>query len=234
MPRLLLVRHAQASFYGADYDVLSELGVRQAQLLGDHWARAGLDVARVFVGPRRRHAHTCAEVKAAFEARGLKFPEPERLAELDEHHGMGVVQSQLGLAGTTPESMAVMNPAPADDAGRLATLRRYVEILRSWALGHIEDPRFESWAAFRARVHAAMDAVAPADATGTTLVFTSGGVVSASAGAILGLDDGRIIDLHTVVRNTAVSEIALLGARRRLVDFNTIAHLATPDLATLV
>ena len=39
MPTVLLVRHGQASFGAADYDVLSDLGRRQAQAAGRELAR---------------------------------------------------------------------------------------------------------------------------------------------------------------------------------------------------
>jgi len=38
MSELYLIRHGQASFGTADYDRLSEKGIRQASVLGDHLA----------------------------------------------------------------------------------------------------------------------------------------------------------------------------------------------------
>ena len=38
MGSIYLIRHGQASFGADDYDVLSPLGVRQAEVLGDHLA----------------------------------------------------------------------------------------------------------------------------------------------------------------------------------------------------
>ena len=55
---LLLVRHGQASFGTADYDVLSETGWEQGRLLGD-WLRArGVTPTAVVRGGMRRHRET--------------------------------------------------------------------------------------------------------------------------------------------------------------------------------
>jgi hypothetical protein len=37
MGRLLLIRYAQASFLSQNYDKLSDLGEKQARLLGEYW-----------------------------------------------------------------------------------------------------------------------------------------------------------------------------------------------------
>ena len=37
MAAIYLIRHGQASFGKADYDQLSELGIKQAKILGKHW-----------------------------------------------------------------------------------------------------------------------------------------------------------------------------------------------------
>ena len=55
MSRLFMVRHAQASFGGPDYDQLSEVGEEQARRLGAHWVQQGMIFDQIFIGPRRRH-----------------------------------------------------------------------------------------------------------------------------------------------------------------------------------
>ena len=51
MATLLLVRHAQASFFGPTYDRLTEHGRRQARLLGQHWLSTGIRPRRLVIGP---------------------------------------------------------------------------------------------------------------------------------------------------------------------------------------
>jgi len=70
MSVLTLVRHAQASFHAADYDALSPLGREQARLLGEYWARRGIDFDEVYCGPRVRQRHTAEIVGAAVTQAG--------------------------------------------------------------------------------------------------------------------------------------------------------------------
>jgi len=60
MGRLLLIRYAQASFLSQNYDKLSDLGEKQALLLGKYWARRNIAFDRAFSGPGARYKDTAA------------------------------------------------------------------------------------------------------------------------------------------------------------------------------
>lgn len=64
MSRVLLLRHAQASYLEPDYDKLSPIGEKQARALGEYWARQKINFDRVFSGPRVRQMDT-ARIAAA-------------------------------------------------------------------------------------------------------------------------------------------------------------------------
>ncbi|HET9947421.1 MAG TPA: phosphoglycerate mutase family protein, partial [Longimicrobiales bacterium] len=109
MSRLLLVRHAQASFSAdperafVDYDRLSPLGRAQAEALGVELAGAGIVFDRVWVGPAERHRETAEGVGRVYRDRGLAWPEPEELPELGEHDGALVVRAALAAPGWEEE-----------------------------------------------------------------------------------------------------------------------------------
>lgn len=233
MGELVLVRHGQASFFGASYDELSPLGLRQSAALGDHWARHHLEVATVYVGPRRRHHQTYERVSAAFRARGLPFPAAQELAELDEHHGLAVMKHALGGSGA---STAAINPLEESEAAREQIVRRffirYVEVMGEWASGALVVPDVETWAEFRARSLRALDIMCTG--AGTAVAFTSGGLVSSATGWLLGLDATRVIDLSANLRNTALTEVRWSARRRSLVSFNGLPHLPDPKAVTAV
>jgi broad specificity phosphatase PhoE len=69
-----LVRHAQAGTRDA-YDALSELGKRQARLLGEHFVPQGIQFASAYVGGLSRQQQTSAEIGAACADAGVCFPE---------------------------------------------------------------------------------------------------------------------------------------------------------------
>ena len=233
MGTLVLVRHAQASFFGATYDELSDLGRTQARALGAHWALHGVRFDHVYVGPLRRHQQTLALVAEAFGARGLPWPEAVELPELREHDGLAVLRHALGRGGATDQGLP---PADPGDEGRDRLLReflkQYLAIMRDWARGALEVPGTEPWAEFRARSLCALDRMCEGD--GSAVAFTSGGLVSSAAGWLLGLDDDRVIDLSAVLRNTALTEVRFGTRRRGLVSFNAIPHLPDPATATAV
>src|SRR5207244_11804069 len=93
MSVLRLVRHAQASFHANNYDELSTLGQKQAQLLGEFWARRRIDFDEVYCGPRVRQSHTAEIVGSAYARAGKTWPEPVVLAELDEYDLGGLVKN---------------------------------------------------------------------------------------------------------------------------------------------
>ena len=186
MGRVILVRHGQASFFGASYDRLSPLGREQARALGDHWARHGVAFDRVYVGPRTRHRETCELVAEAYAQRGLPWPRAIELPELDEHHGLTVIKHQLGRTDLDNDAL---HPGEVGDGEREHAIRQffrhYLEIMREWARGSITVAGVEPWSEFRARALRVLDLLCTApgpDAGGAGAVaFTSGGLVSFNA-----------------------------------------------------
>jgi broad specificity phosphatase PhoE len=232
MGQLVLVRHGQASFFGASYDELSALGREQARALGDHWAQHGVSFDRVYVGPRRRHRQTFELVAEAYRDRGLPWPAATDLPDLDEHHGLAVIKHQLGRTDLDNDAL---HPGEIGDGEREHAIRQFfrhfVEIMRDWARGTIAVDGVEPWADFRARALRALDTLC-AEPHARVCAFTSGGLVCAVTGWLLSLDDDRIVDLSLVLRNTALTEVSYSARRRSLFSFNGLPHLADPRFAT--
>ena len=229
MAQVVLVRHAQASFFAPNYDELSALGRQQAQALGQYWANAGFQVDRIYVGPRQRHRATCEVVLAAMRASGARWPDPEPLELLDEHEGIKAVKRMLGHG----DGPGILASAGSDrEESRRRFFQAYARSLGEWAAGRFELPGIETWREFQARAARALEVLC--GGSGRSLAFTSGGLVSAALGALLGLDAERVIDLSLVLRNTAITELSQSGARRRLISFNAIPHLADPEAVTAV
>jgi broad specificity phosphatase PhoE len=230
MASVTLVRHAQASFFGADYDQLSELGLHQARQLGEYWADTGFEVDRVYVGPLRRHQQTLDQVSSIFRTRGLRFPDAQPLEALNEHDVLKVMK--YTLAGSASGlATAPSDPGPAErDAIKRQFLEHYLAVMRDWSAGQLVVPDTESWSDFRHRSLTALDRLC--DGRGRTVAFTSAGWVSSAIGWLLGLDDTRIIELSSVLRNTSLSELHHSARRRMMVSFNTVPHITDPTSIT--
>src|SRR5260370_29194292 len=95
MGRLLLIRHAQASFLSQNYDRLSDLGEKQARLRGEYWAKRSIGFDRASTGLGVRHKNTASLARDACVHAGLQFPEPVVVPEFDEYQGDEVLRRSL-------------------------------------------------------------------------------------------------------------------------------------------
>jgi broad specificity phosphatase PhoE len=215
---LLLVRHGQASFGGDDYDVLSELGFEQARLLGGRLARLATPVNAVLSGRLRRQRET---VQGICETLGYDASLAQVQPELDEYDMRPVMAGDPAVFRFSPGSAAAR--ARANEALDLA--------LERWVAGSAPDGRVpdgkapdgETFAAFTDRVGGVL--AGAAERPGVTLAVTSGGVISAVAAELLGLDTRSWIKLNRCIVNTSVSKVLFGRSGRTLVSLNDHAHL---------
>jgi broad specificity phosphatase PhoE len=238
MSALYLVRHGKASaFSQTDYDQLSEPGFAQSRCLGEHWAARKVVFDAVYVGPRKRHVQTHDVVRDIYRARGLAWPEPVALSDLDEHDGIGLlfkVLPQLAAEDDVIQRIATglargEQPSPTDV---LAVFRK---ITRRWVRGELGHDDVEDWNAFRVRVARALTRMTDGLGKGKRVVaFTSAGAVAAAIGAVLEVKDEMVLDLSWSLHNGSVSELAFSDGRWGMRTFNAIEHLTDPALVTSV
>jgi broad specificity phosphatase PhoE len=216
MSQVLLVRHGQASWGAADYDVLSDLGAEQAAVLGRSFTDRGVRPVALLHGGMQRQRETA---RILGEAAGWgAWTEDDAWDEMNHEE---VLQRQPhAFAGDTPTKREFQAWFEA------ATDR--------WAAGRHDHEYGESFTAFGDRVLGALDAlVARLDPSGTAVVVTSGGPIARITAGLLGGD----VDVHRraapVVVNTSVTKVVVGQRGATLVSFNEHSHLeATPELLT--
>jgi broad specificity phosphatase PhoE len=222
MPVISLVRHGQASFGAADYDVLSELGHRQAALLDAALAGRGATAEVVRAGSLKRQFDTALACRRS--ARGAVVQD----ARWDEYDSAGVVVHHAVAAAEPPRDAA------GDPVGIGApegiTSQEFQEVLDEALLAWIRagegSPCPESWPAFRGRALAALHELAAGLGSGQdALVFTSGGTIAAIAAALLGAPDPVFVTLNKLVVNTSVTKVMAGRSGLRLLSYNEHAHL---------
>jgi broad specificity phosphatase PhoE len=233
MSTLFLVRHAQASFMAADYDVLSDLGHEQAKQLGRRWAALGIELDAVYCGPRRRQRHTAEIVGEVLMEAGLPWPEPRVLDSLDEYHAEPMLRRFVPeVAEKDPEIRRMLETLTG--ATTHAERARHFEhlfqaMMRRWARGAFGAPDVESWDAFRQRAHAALTHLTEAERRGARVAaFSSGGAIGTAIGTIVGAQDETMLDLGWTLNNCSVCEVLFSPGRRSLGRYNDIAHLNDP------
>lgn len=224
MPSVLLIRHGQASFGAAEYDELSDLGVRQAEALADRLSR--LDPYALTVeGSLARQRATTSILLGDVDG-GSRRTDPR----WDEYDHRDILE----VAASDPELRDEFAVLEQDDVDRARAFQRILDVaLRRWARG--DGQRYaESWEGFAARAWDATDEMLDElDAGQTALVVTSGGVISAVVARVLGLDAGQWQALNRVIVNTSISRVVRGRGGTNIVTINDHAHLeGTDDLLT--
>jgi broad specificity phosphatase PhoE len=225
MPAVLLVRHAQASFGGPDYDVLSDVGTVQAGVLGGRLAP--LELSRVIHGTMQRQRHT-AELALQTRSDDVEVLEDRCWDEYDH-------EALLDAALAAPDARQAFELALERSADPARVFQDTLEgALARWCAGtHDRDYR-ETFAQFRARAARGLRHVL--DGLGrseTAVVVTSGGVISALCADFLGLDHRRWAALNRVMVNTGMTKIVHGRRGSNLVAVNDHAHLEHQDPSLL-
>ncbi len=210
MPSVVLIRHAQASFGAADYDVLSERGHEQVRAVVAEVRARGLRPVRVVCGGLVRQRDTARPIAELTGSELRVDPRWDEYATDDLLARHAATDARLEAPGTTSRVFQGV----LDDA------------LHAWIAAGADGPAAEPFATFAARVRAALDAVtAPLGSGDTAVVVTSGGVLAAACVALLGVPDAAFVAFNRVAVNGAMTKLACGRSGTSLVSFNEHAHL---------
>ena len=237
MGRLILVRHAQASFLAPDYDKLSPLGERQARLLGEYWAQRNGGFDRVFSGPRARQKDTAKLAALAYQLGEVTFPEPIVIDEFDEYDGEAVLRKSLPRLLESGNSIRVLHESflgsttPSEQQKNFQKL--FEVVISKWVEGEVVVPGVESWPEFCARVNSGLsEVVSTAKPNEQVAIFASGGPIAVAMQRALNLSPQNTLRTAWMSRNCSYSEFLFSADRFTLSSFNAFPHLDGADLLT--
>lgn len=220
MATLYLFRHGQASFGADDYDKLSSLGCRQAEVLGHYLRDQGIQLDAAYSGGLLRQRETAA-LALASQPREVPQHIDERFDEVrnDEQitHLVPVV------AKANPQIKALV------DKG-LSSSKDYQKVIEAvfthWVSPACEEPRIQSWAEYSGAVHAALRDVMAAQGSGKTVgVFTSGGTIATIVTQVLGLTGEHAYKFYEPIFNCSVTQLFYSGDKVSLSYFNDRSFL---------
>lgn len=201
MPVVLLVRHGQASFGTDDYDVLSETGRRQSEVLRAELDRRGLRDPVAVAGRLRRQQDTA---RLALPGAELRVD-----ARWDEYDHLGLIERSPPDGGT-----------PAHDGSSRSLQVLLDAALHAW-VGDVEG----TWAGFSGGAAEALrELTASLDSGQDAVVFTSGGIVAALCAGLLGVGAPGVVALNRVMANGSITKLVVGRAGVSLVAFNDHAH----------
>jgi broad specificity phosphatase PhoE len=210
MADLWLIRHGQAGPVMGEYDQLSQLGWQQSRRAGEHWRHLA-PVDHVVHGAMRRHRETLHGFTETFGP----LPSPHEDADWNEFDHQAIITAALS-AGLTPEP----------GAPRGAFFSFFHQAMGRWAAGEHDNDYPEPYAQFQRRVVAAFErAVQRTHSAETTVVFTSGGPISAVVRHLLRLEPRAAFEVNTVLVNSGLTRIRVGDGRTSLASLNVHPHL---------
>lgn len=237
MSVMTLVRHGQASFFADDYDQLTPLGEQQTRLLGNYWARHGLEFSEVYTGPRLRQKRSAVVTGEALCEAGLAWPEPMVIEGLDEFDLDGILHRLAPDLSRRDAAFATLLEKFRQSHGDHDRVRHFQimfeALLIYWQTAPAAESVHESWMAFHERVVRTLRQIIERPGRGRrAAVFTSGGVIGAAMAWVLAAPDRMALELSWRLRNSALTEFVFTGDRLTADSFNGVPHLEDPAFWT--
>jgi broad specificity phosphatase PhoE len=240
MSRIYLVRHGQAGTR-KDYDSLSDLGRRQAKLLGEYFVSEKIHFTAAYSGALVRQQETACAVSAVYRAAGVGFPEIVREPDWNEFDLTQVYRSLAPLlCAEDPEferqyHELVAQARAAAEQPEASVNRRWlpcdVKVVEAWMRGRHAYVG-ETWRDFRERVIGCRLKLHPAEGDGNIVVFTSATPIGIWTALAMDIHDERAMRLAGVLHNASCTVLRTHNEELRLHSFNAIPHLDEPDLRT--
>jgi len=239
LSRLYLVRHGQAGTRGA-YDSLSELGKRQARLLGEHFISQGMRFATAYTGNLARQHQTAEQVAGAFADAGISFPsliidrawDEFDLTRVYQEIAPQLAQEDPNFRREYEEMRAQVRANPEIHSASIH--RKWLpcdtKVVQAWIRGHFAYSG-ESWQQFRERVAACQLRINGTGRHENVVAFTSATPISIWTGLSLDIFDDRVMRLAGALYNASYTVLRMRDEQIRLHSFNAVPHLA-PDLCT--
>ena len=220
MANLLIIRHGQASFGAENYDQLSPLGQRQADLTGEFLRHMGTHFSAAYSGDLSRQHETGERVLDQLEDAPELVIDP-RLNEIQ-----------------TDEQIEVMMPLLVERDARFADLvatmgsdtksfQKIIEtVFNYWVSPECDIAGIQSWADYHGGVISAFEGAMASAQSGTdTAIFTSGGTIATIVGYVLKLTSDRVYEFYEPVFNCSITRIIFNSKKCSLSTFNDVGHL---------
>ena len=220
MANLLIVRHGQASFGAENYDQLSPLGQRQADLTGEFLQQMGTRFSAAYSGDLSRQRETGQRVLYQLEQAPELIIDP-RFNEVQ-----------------TDEQIEVMMPLLVERDARFADLvaamdtdtksfQKIIEtVFNYWVSPECDVSGIQSWKDYHGGVVSAFESAMASAASGTdTAIFTSGGTIATIVGHVLKLTSDRVYEFYEPVFNCSITRIIFNSRKCSLSTFNDVGHL---------
>lgn len=220
MANIYLIRHAQASFGTENYDRLSALGRRQAEVLGHYLRDCEIQFDAIVSGDLERQIKTA---KIASGCQAMDVPQ-----QIDSRFNEVRLDEQLELL--TPE-VAKIHPEIHELARKgLKSSKEYQKAIEAvfnyWVSPQCKVTGVQSWADFSTAAGAGLSDVMQQQGSGKTVgIFTSGGTIATIVSQVLGLDGEHAYKFFEPSINCSVTRLIYNSRKISLSYFNDHSYL---------
>lgn len=233
MSTLYLIRHAQASFGKADYDRLSETGMRQSQILADHLLGLGHEFDAIYSGAQLRHEQTLEPFLETLANSNSIIPLVNTTDAFNEYDSENILKTLI------PEVIKEEPAFEADVAAMLQSQRAfqkvYEKIMRLWMSQETPFRNLETWKTYSDRVFTGLQTIIASGGSGKKIALvTSGGPISVCVQKALNLSNENTLQLTWQIINASVTRIIFSGHRLMLSGFNDVTHLELKKDSNLI
>jgi len=213
MSEIYFFRHGQASFGEENYDRLSPIGVRQAQVLARYLADAGKVFDAVYYGEMERQQKTAREFINHYRQNKLPVPRPEISDAFNEYDSFAVWQALIPeLIEEKPSLTKELDKLPGDQK---AFQMVFSQVMVRWTKGEYRASGIPRWDDFVRRVNSGIEKLAIHHGAQKRLaVFTSGG-----------LSDKMALEISWQLMNASITRIKYNSKGIMLAGFNEVSHL---------
>jgi broad specificity phosphatase PhoE len=230
MSEIYFIRHGQASFMAQDYDRLSPLGIRQADIVADHLIDRKIHFDVIYSGHMKRQRDTANPLCSRYRQSGTDdIQQPIILPAFNEYDARALIAARVCIA----EGDDVLSD---DDLLRIRQDRNafqayFTQTVYGWLDGRYDgQPDVEPWSDFRSRVGKGVEDIMTRNGRGGRVaVFTSGGPISVAVQIALGLSHRKTVELSWQIMNASITIIKYNSAGMVLSVFNNTTPLRMAD-----
>ena len=220
MATIYLIRHGQASFGAEDYDKLSEMGCRQAAVVGEYFRDRGVQFDAVYSGDLSRQRET-ARLAIASQPKAVHHHIDPRFNE---------IQNDAQVKCLMPEVVKINPRIQALVEKGLSSSKDYQKVIDAvfnyWVSPACKDPRIQSWAEFSDGARQAIADVIQDQGGGKTVgIFTSGGTLATIVAQVLGLGGEQTYQFYEPIFNCSVTQLFYSRSKISLSYFNDCSFL---------
>jgi len=220
MATIYAVRHGQASFGAENYDELSELGYRQAQLVGEYFRDTGVTFDAVYSGELLRQQET-ARLVIASQSADVPHYIDTRFNEIRNDEQIRY------LAPVVTERDPAIKTLLQKGLGKSKDYQKVIDaVFNYWVSPDCTESRIQSWADYSDGVKQALREVMQQQGAGKTVgIFLSGGTLATMVAHVLGLGSAQTYQLYEPVFNCSITQLFYNRSKVSLSYYNDCSFL---------